>query len=131
MFTGHSEDKVKKVSLTQPQLHRDMEKRCHEMNRRMKQMNIDQEEVNFALGAVDKIRPKSGGGGCPMRTRGREFFRCGRPHILVRKTSDSSNFMMCPHGEEGGREGSIFRDFVRTSFMDDPLSCQNYARFFS
>jgi len=47
------------------------------------------------------------------------------------KTSDFSKFMMCPHGQggegfepmrtffgEGG--GSIFRDFVRTSFMDSP-----------
>jgi len=29
----------------------------------------------------------------------RAFFRCGRPHFLVQKTSDFSKFMMCPHGQ--------------------------------
>jgi len=55
-----------------------------------------------------------------------EFFRCGRPQFLEQKTSDFSKFMVCPHGQggfsqreqEGG--GAIFRDFVQTSFMDDP-----------
>jgi len=54
------------------------------------------------------------------------------------KTFDFSKFMVCPHGQggeggrkrgvepvqtfcgQGGRGGSIFRDFVRTSFMDGP-----------
>ena len=47
VFTGHAEDKVKKVSLSQPQLYRDMEKRCSEMDRTMKQMSVDQEEVSL------------------------------------------------------------------------------------
>ena len=45
VFTGHPEDGVKKVSLTQAQLYRDMEKRCSEMERTMQQMSVDQEEV--------------------------------------------------------------------------------------
>jgi len=50
--------------------------------------------------------------------------------FLLQNTSTVSKFMVCPHGQ--GREGvelvsdkrgrgSIFRDFVRTSFMDGPL----------
>jgi len=35
------------------------------------------------------------------------------------KTPDFSKFTASPHGQ-GGR-GSIFRDFVQTSFMDGPL----------
>jgi len=31
----------------------------------------------------------------------REFFRCGRPHILVTKTSDFSKFMACQHEKRG------------------------------
>jgi len=53
--------------------------------------------------------------------------------LLEVKSSDFSKFMMCPHGQ-GGKgwtsadilrtkgEGSIFRDFVRTSFMEAPNS---------
>jgi len=36
---------------------------------------------------------------------------------LVQKTLDFSKYMVCPHGL--GERGLIFRDFVRTSFMDD------------
>jgi len=46
------------------------------------------------------------------------------------KISDFSKFMMCPHGQGRGLsqcghfadkgEESIFRDFVRTSFMNGP-----------
>jgi len=32
-----------------------------------------------------------------LRTGG--FFRCGRPHFLVKNTSDFSKFMVCPHGQ--------------------------------
>jgi len=44
----------------------------------------------------------------------------------VKKTSDFSKFMVYPHGQgrvdpcgQGGK-GSIFGDFVPTSFMDGP-----------
>lgn len=46
-FTGHSEDDVKKVSLTHPQLHREMGTRCKEMKLTMHQMTADQEEVSY------------------------------------------------------------------------------------
>jgi len=46
------------------------------------------------------------------------FFKCRRPHFSKQKTSHFWKFMVCTHGQ-GGR-GSIFRDFVRTSFMDRP-----------
>jgi len=48
---------------------------------------------------------------------------------MVQKTSDFSKFMVCRHGQKWrGIEpvgtfwvrGSIFHDFVQTSFMDDP-----------
>jgi len=32
----------------------------------------------------------------------RGFFRCGRPHFLVQKTSDFSKFMVCPLRQGGG-----------------------------
>jgi len=56
------------------------------------------------LEAVHKRRPQSGWRGvCPVRTfcgQGwRGFFRCGRPHFLVQKTSDFSKFMVYPHGQ--------------------------------
>jgi len=48
------------------------------------------------------------------------FISCGRPHLLVKKTSDVSKFMVCPHGQGGLSQcghfsdkvevGSIFRD---------------------
>jgi len=64
-----------------------------------------------------------------FRTKGEGFFRCGRPHFLAQKTLDFLKFIVCPHGQGGGRSGqcgqgvgSIFRDFVRTSFMDGPLA---------
>jgi len=51
--------------------------------------------------------------------RTKEIFRCGRPHFFAQnKTSDFSKFMIVRTDKEGG--GSIFRDFVRTSFMDGP-----------
>jgi len=56
-----------------------------------------------------------------------------RPYILVQKTSGFTKFMVCLH-EQGKKElsqfehfankgggGSIFRDLVRTSFMNCPL----------
>jgi len=59
------------------------------------------------------------------------LFRCGRPHFLVQKTSDFRN-LWCVRNKRGGgvsqyvhlrtrREGSIFCDFVRPSFMDGLL----------
>jgi len=51
--------------------------------------------------------------------------------LLGAKTSDFLKFMVCPLGlggerlsqcgyfEDKGERGSIFRDFVRTSFMDN------------
>jgi len=54
------------------------------------------------------------------------FFRCERLHLLVQKTLDISKFMVCPHGQEGGRFGPVrtreewssFHVFVKMSFMD-------------
>jgi len=52
--------------------------------------------------------------------------------IFEAKTSDFLKFLLCPHGQRGrglrqcghfldkGEGRSIFRDFVRTSFMDGP-----------
>jgi len=65
---------------------------------------------------------KGGGGG------GGRFFRCGRPHFLFAKnlgffemygvSARTKGLSQC---EQGG-EGSIFRDFVRTSFYVQALS---------
>jgi len=33
--------------------------------------------------------------------KGEGIFRCGRPHLLMQKTSDFSKFMVCPHGQGG------------------------------
>jgi len=51
--------------------------------------------------------------------------------LIGEKTLDILKFMVRPHGQAGlsqcedivnkGGEGSIFRDFVLTSFMDGPL----------
>jgi len=83
------------------------------------------------LGAVHKRRPQSGGLSSADKEGG-GFFRCGRPHFLAQKTPDFSKLMVCSHGQ-GRRglsqcghfadkgEGSIFRNFVRTSFMDGLL----------
>jgi len=83
------------------------------------------------LGAVHRRRPQSGERG---------FVQCGQGVLQMRtsilfgaKTSDFSKFMVCPHGQWGGRRRVsqcgyftnkrevIFRDFVRTSFMDGSL----------
>jgi len=95
-----------------------------------------------ALGKGPVHKGRSQSEGCPVRTfcgQGR-FFRYGRPHFLVQKTSNFSKFMLCPHGQGGkgmsqcGQEGrgSIFCDFVRTSCMDAPnvtmLISQTYAK---
>jgi len=50
--------------------------------------------------SVKDVRPQGRGG----------FFRCGRPHILMQKTSDFSKFMVCPHGQ-GGRGFEPVRTF--------------------
>jgi len=87
-------------------------------------------------GAVYKGRPQSGGSFSSadiLRTRGRcssnsDFHT---PHFLARKNPDFSKFKVYPHGQRGrgesgktifgqGGGGSIFREFVRTSFMDSP-----------
>jgi len=98
----------------------------------------DYKQVIGAVHNIHNIRSQSGERrACPVRTfcgqRVRRFFRCGRPHFLVQKTSNFSKFMSCPHGQ--GRERlsqlghlwtrgrwSIFHDFVRTSFMDGSLA---------
>jgi len=95
--------------------------------------------VNPALGKlyirpVHKRRPQSAG-----RSRivqGGQFsekgvFKCGHPHFLVEKTLNFLKFMgvRTDKGVETVRSfaekeelgGSIFRDFMRTSFMDGPL----------
>jgi len=74
-----------------------------------------------------------GDGVYPMRTRGEGFFRCDRSDDRIfwrQKTLDFSKFMVCPHGQErlsqcghfaDKRRGSVFRDFMRTSFMVGPF----------
>jgi len=54
------------------------------------------------LGAVRNRRSQSGEGGLSSADKG-GFFRCGRPHVLVQKTSDFLKFMVCPH-RQGKRE---------------------------
>jgi len=77
-------------------------------------------------GTVHKRRPQSGG--CPVRTRrgGGRVFRCGRPHFLAQKSLIFKIYGVSARTRGGikpvrtrGR-GSVFRDFVRTSFMDGP-----------
>jgi len=55
------------------------------------------------------------------------------PHFLAQKPSNFSKFMVYPDRQEGLSSAdilrtrrSIFRDFVRTSFMDGPLSHLTY-----
>jgi len=100
------------------------------------------------LRAVHKRRPQLGRreglySADILRTRGEgfcrwRFFRCGRPSFLAQKSLDFSKFMLCLHGQgekgvEPGQtfcvqgEGSIFRDFVRTSFMEGPLLFQCHS----
>jgi len=51
------------------------------------------------------------------------------PQNLTTSTASASTSLVCTDRGEGvkavrtfcGQEGRIFRDFVRTSFMDDPL----------
>jgi len=71
-----------------------------------------------------------GGGGLSSANKGEGFFRCGRPHFFGAKTSDFSKFMMSARTRRKGelsqcrhiadKEEPIFRDFVRTSFIDGP-----------
>jgi len=51
-----------------------------------------------------------------LRTRGEGILRCGRPHFLVQNTTDFRNLWYV----RTNNGGSIFRDFVGTSFMDGP-----------
>jgi len=70
-----------------------------------------------------------------FRTRGEGFFRCGRPHFLAQKNFGFFEIygVSALRTDKGGRgveqvrtfadkgeRGSIFTDFVRTSFMDGP-----------
>jgi len=50
------------------------------------------------------------------RSQGEEgwFFRCGRPHFFVQKTSEFSKFMVCTHGT-GGRGVEPVRTFCGLS----------------
>jgi len=45
--------------------------------------------------------------------------------LFMQKTLDFSKFMVYPYEQEG--RGSIFRDFVWTSFMDGPLLACSYV----
>jgi len=99
-------------------------------------------QSNNILGVVHKRRPQSERRGFVQFGHfadkgGRGFFRCGRPYFLAQKPSNFSKFMVCSHGQgERGNcpvqtffgkvgKGSIFRDFVRTSFMDGFLRYQH------
>jgi len=64
----------------------------------------------------------------------RGFFKCGRPHFFGQKASDISKFMVRVRTDKRGGEvesmrtfcghgGSIFCNFVRTSFIDGLLLC--------
>jgi len=56
--------------------------------------------------------------------RTKEFFRCGRPHFFVQKTSEFSKFIVYPHGK-GGSEPVRTRGERRSffsRFMDGPQS---------
>jgi len=53
------------------------------------------------------------------------FFRSGRPHFLEKKTSD---FLKHVSAWTRG-DGSIFRDFVRKSYMDGPLCYTETSKF--
>jgi len=91
-----------------------------------------QKNISFLIGAVHKRRPQSGGI-CLVRTfcgQGGGFFRCGRLHFLVQKTSDFSKFMVCPHGQERRRGwtsadkrwGVNFSRFCADVFYGRPLT---------
>jgi len=96
----------------------------------------------FTLNGFDKRpsikrRPQSGERVVrPVRTfcgkGGRGFFSCGRPYFLAQKnlgffeiyvvsarTRREGGLSQCGHYADKG-EGSIFRDFMRTSFMESP-----------
>jgi len=53
------------------------------------------------LGAVHKGLPKSGEGGCPVRTfyGQRGFFRCGRPHFFAQKPRIFEIYSVSTKGE--------------------------------
>jgi len=59
-----------------------------------------------------------------LRTREREFFRCGRPNFLEQQTSDFSKFNGVSTRTRGSwvsavilrKSGSIFHNVVQTSF---------------
>jgi len=76
-------------------------------------------QKTFAVGRKeDLFSADKGGGG---------LFRCERPHFLLQKHRIFRN-LWCVHSDKGEgvepvrtwREGSIFRNFVQTSFMDGP-----------
>jgi len=91
------------------------------------------------MGTVHKIRAVEGEGSVQyghFSDKEEGFFKCGRPHFLVQKTSDFL-YLWCVRTDKGScasadiwrTRGSIFRDFVRTSFMDGPLSWIFLLRF--
>jgi len=72
------------------------------------------------LGAVHRKRPQSGGF---IQCGQGGFFRCGRSHFLVQKNSEFCEIygVSAVEGSLSADEGgSIFRGFVRTSFIDGP-----------
>jgi len=79
------------------------------------------------LEAIHKRRKQSGEEILSSTDKGWEVLQSGRTHYLSQKKLDFSNFLVSPHGQ-GERvqakadilstRGTIFRDFVRTSFMD-------------
>jgi len=90
----------------------------------------------FTLGAVHKRRPQSGGKGDLsivdiLRTRGEGVFSKADVRTFWRKNLRIFWNLWCVHTDkgEGGWtstdilriRGTIFRDFVRTFFMDGPL----------
>jgi len=97
-------------------------------------------DSKMLLAAVHKRFRGQGEGVCPVRTfyghGRRELFRCGRPYFLMQKHRIYRN-LWCVRTEKGLRQcgqfsdkGSIFHNFVRTSFMDGPLSILMKCRTF-
>jgi len=101
----------------------------------MTSIKLVEVEVNeVLLETVHKTRPQSRGRGFDQSGHFSDKGAGGSSDADVRtfwrkKTSDFSTFTACPHGQAGRsglasadilrarEEGSIFRDFVRTSFM--------------
>jgi len=92
--------------------------------------------------SIKDVRSPGERGVCPVRTfcRQREVLEMRTSAPFGAKTPDFSKFIVRPHGQGGRgsstdnfrirREGTFFRDFVRTSFMDGPFIFSFYRNPF-